>query len=187
MPSRTRVPNLYELLNKRRVRLRYNLRRLASTPQALIVPVIPSATPEDLPRAIIKETLRIRGTNYYLSIWEDFRDFDGHMQLYGFTYSLRPKDPTSEPLFRFECHPDVRDASEEKDNDEETDDTEGKGNPYDLIPHFHTHGILEYPISRLHYPFQRSERAGIIFAIIAWIEVDLIKRFYDSGRVKKVD
>jgi hypothetical protein len=182
VPSKIKPPNLYKELKARQERLRYKLRGIAGKPQGLIVPIIPETTAEDLPRAIIKVTVRVRDTEYYLNILEDFRDADGTPFLYGFKYSLRPQDPHLEPMFRFECHPEVQDNYADGESEEAANVV--SQNPYSSTPHFHPHSLV-YPINRLHYPFQRAERMNIVFALIAWIEVDLIKRFIDSGRVNK--
>ena len=94
---------------------------------------------------------------------------------------VRPQDPELEAMFRYECHPDVQDNYKDDESNEAAPLVE---NHYSSQPHFHPHSLV-YPIGRLHYPFHRSERLGIVFALIAWIEVDLIKRFVDSGRMKK--
>lgn len=94
-------------------------------------------------------------------------------------------DPESEPLFRYECHPDVEDISVPEDGEDEVEEKESrKQNPYGVEPHFHPHTALEHPISRLHYPFHRTERMAVVFALIAWIETDLVVRFYERGRIK---
>ncbi|MFL6335349.1 MAG: hypothetical protein ACJ754_18710 [Pyrinomonadaceae bacterium] len=184
MPRTTKVPTLYDSLKERRERLRQNLNRLANA-QFTLVRFEDDPTEDDLPRAILKGSVRVRKTNYLFHVWEDFRDSDGRPFLYGFTYSLQSQDPASEPVFRYECHPDVEDQDPSHNEEEESEINVDwdKRNPYGLYPHFHPHKSLSHPISRLHYPFQRSEREGIVFSLIAWIDRDLVKRFYDSGRV----
>lgn len=177
MPSKP--PNIFTELKVRQEHLRKKLRGIAGKPNVVIVPIISGTTTGDLPKAIIKETVRIRDTQYYLHILEDFRDIDGTPFLYAFNYSLRPQDPEIEPMFRFECHPDVQDSY----GDDESEESAHFVSHYSSVPHFHPHSLV-YPINRLHYPFQRGERMTIVFALIAWIEVDLIKRFIESGRAK---
>ena len=102
--------------------------------------------------------------------------------LHAFTYSLEASDPDLGPLFRYECHPDVEDVHSDEDDDGQEIDSDTR-NPYSIIPHFHPNKALSHPISKLHYPFQRAERSAVVFSIISWIERDLVKRFYESGRV----
>jgi hypothetical protein len=140
-------------------------------------------TGDDSARAIIRSEVRVQKTHCYFNIWEDFRDLDGSPLLYAFTYSLRAQDPGLNPFFRYECHPDVGDPV--------SDDDEAEGatvirNTYGLRPHFHPSAGIPHPISRLHYPFQRSERGSIVFSLIAWLDVDLVKRFYNAGRVVSI-
>jgi len=180
---KTKVPSLYTLLKDRRSKLQQNLKRLANADYA-IVKYEATSTQDDLPRAVMSALVRVRQTNFRFRMWEDFREFSGAPTLYGFAYSLEPQDPGLGPLFRFECHPDVEDVPPEDDSTTEPEDLgQRKLNPYSVTPHFHPDNSRDHPISRLHYPFQRSERASVVFALIAWIEMDLVKRFYDTGRV----
>lgn len=184
MPSTIKVPTLYDALKERREKLSQNLTRLANA-QYTLVKHDHEITEDDFPRAIITSLARVRRTDYLFSVWEDFRDFDGFPYLYGFTYSLIAKDRNLEPLFRYECHPDTADTAEEnQDAKRQGEVSSAKRNPYGDNPHFHPNKALSHPISRLHYPFQRAERTGVVFALIAWIETDLVVRFYDSGRIK---
>lgn len=186
MPS-IKVPTIYEPLKERREQLRRKLIRLTNE-QFVRVDIESDTTEDDLPRAIIRGSIRVRRTQYRFNLFEDFRDSAGNPFLYGFTYSLQPLDATLEAMFRYECHPDVDDPpsmGEERESEGDEDKgAEDKRNPYGIHPHFHPHNITDHPISRLHYPFHRSERSRIVFHLISWIETDLVKRFYDSGRVK---
>ncbi len=181
MPK-VKIPTIYEPLKERQDKLRQNLTRLSNAKFTLVTLDLTS-TEEGLPRAILRSSARVRQSNYLFSVWEDFRGFTNMPYLYGFTYSLQHLEQTLEPVFRYECHPEVDDppTAINTDNEEEGWD---KRNPYSINPHFHPHHALDHPISHLHYPFQRSERGRIVFHLIAWIETDLVKRFYDSGRVK---
>lgn len=181
MPS-IKVPTMYVALNERRERLRHRLTDLTSE-NFTLVQLESSVTEEDLPRAIIRSSIRVRRTDYRFSVLEDFRDSAGIPFLYAFKYSLQSPDPTLEPIFRYECHPDVEDPSPD-DEENETEDAEDRRNPYSEHPHFHPHSALDFPLSRLHYPFHRSQRPDIIFHLISWVDRDLVKRFYDSGRVR---
>jgi hypothetical protein len=145
-----------------------------------------------IPRVEIVGRVHVRNTDYYLDIWEDFRDFDIDPNLYGFKYALMSHpDPSSEPAFRYECHPDVADHPEEDDEAPEVAAVQqalaerDRKNPYETAPHFHPHTELIHPLSRLHFMFHRHERPNVIFSLIAWINRDLVKRFYDSGRVRR--
>src|SRR5207253_6917483 len=105
-------------------------------------------------------------TSFYLHIWEDFRDFESahrNPHLFGFKYCLRPgPDPESEPLFRYECHPEFpEDLTREEQENGQTEDSH-----YGIIPHFHPYSQLQHPIPRLHFLFHRCERNSIIFAFI---------------------
>jgi len=109
----------------------------------------------------------------HLIIDEDFRDLITSPYLFAFKYSLESLgSPLPATLFRYECHPesdDPRGVSEIED--------EVFQNPYSIVPHFHPDVIDHEHLRKLHYPFQRSERQSILFALISWLEIDMCHRF----------
>lgn len=178
----------HQELRSRQDKLRSQLSALSS--ESYVNPVLKDDISSSRhPRIVIACTVRVRKTDYVFEIWEDFRIDDMRSALYGFKYCLRgSNDPDVEPLFRYECHPDTQDSlssteiavSKLKQSSPEYSDS-----PYGLVPHYHPHP-MDHPITRLHYPFQFDKvrsMEDIIFELIQWLDVDLVKRFYDSGRV----
>lgn len=161
-------------LPERRARLQKALSRLCRDEVVVVKmnPVGPGSTTIE-----IKSTARIRKQDLYFDLREEFVDVDVSPTLYAFQYCLRASsDPESPALFRYECHPDSADAAFPDGAD---DEAAGEArSSYGLSPHFHPHHSLEYPISRLHYPFRRLHRGAIVFSLIAWIEIDIIRRYY---------
>lgn len=133
------------------------------------------------PFAILTASVRIREASIRLKYWEHFVDIDTEPTLYGFSYHVCPDEDVAgaNPYFRYECHPDV--GTEDKDEGEDSE-REIYHSPYSTVPHFHPDNAKEHPIAKLHFPFHRSERRGIIFALVAWIHQDLLKRFYPCER-----
>lgn len=161
-------------ISLRKQRIEGDLRRLADVQTLFLRPqIFGDANP--FPKATLSGVARIRKTQYYLHVWEELRFPNEEAVLYGFTYSV--KNAESQSLFRYECHPEVEDA---------VDDTnETWKNQYTVVPHFHPDNLVE-PLDRLHFIFHRSERPRVVFALIKWLEADLVKRFYDSGRMASV-
>ena len=163
-------------LRKRQDSLRRSLQRL-SNQQFVLVKKRSTTAKAFAPRVEIESVASVRKTNFIFQMREEFTDIDTNPHLYRFSYCLYSKSPGDDPLFRYECHPDLEDA----------DPTASPGarvaKQYELHPHFHPFKSPVYPISHLHYPFLRSERMTVVFSLIAWIEIDLVKRYYDSGRV----
>lgn len=122
---------------------------------------------------------RIKKASLRLQIWEQFRDIESEPALYAFSYVVTSDNDVNaeSPIFRYECHPDVGDIC----NTEQDDEALTFQNPYQAIPHFHPDNTAVGKIQRLHFPFHREERKSIIFALINWLQVDLIKRFYDGN------
>jgi len=165
-----------DTLKNRQDTLRRSLQRL-SNQQFVLVKKRSTTTKAFAPRVEIESVASIRKTNFIFKVREEFRDIDTNPHLYSFSYCLFSKTADQDPLFRYECHPDLEDP----------DPTATPGarpaKQYELYPHFHPFKSLAYPISHLHYPFLRSERMAVVFSLIAWIEIDLVKRYYDSGRI----
>ena len=165
-----------DLLKNRQDYLRRSLQRL-SNQQFVLVKKRSTPGKAFAPRVEIESEASIRKTNFMFRVREEFRDIDTNPHLYSFSYCLYSKNSKEDPLFRYECHPDLEDA----------DPTASPGarvaKRYELHPHFHPFESPVYPISYLHYPFMRSERMAVVFSLIAWLEIDLVKRYYDSGRI----
>lgn len=116
-------------------------------------------------------SVRVARARVRFVIWEEFRRIESDPQLFGFSYRLaNEQDITGEnPLFRFECHP----------NASEPNTPEGQfKSHYEREPHFHPDETNADPIAKLHFPFHRKERKAIVFALVNWISVDLVRRFY---------
>jgi hypothetical protein len=179
MASRSTDRSVYAGLKDRRTRLELSLRRLGGVSVNRVSPET-DATSTGVQIGRLSGVVRVRHTPYELRLWEEFRYWDEPPALYAFQYSLGY--PGADPSFRYECHPDVEDP-----------DAAPVGgtistfwiNQYTHLPHFHPKG-LDFPIDHLHYMFHRSERQQIIFSLIGWLEVDLVTRFYESGRVPSV-
>ena len=137
---------------------------------------------------IISHSVSIRKCGFRLHFREDFRNRDGNPYLYGFSYRLSaPLDAAGEkPIFRYECHPDVGDHENEDNEIAQVEDVKNFTSPYGLIPHFHADIMTIHPIMHLHFPFRRINRIDILVAIIEWLKVDLVHRYYDSGRVQSI-
>ena len=183
MLNSIRSPKINAELISRQKKLQTKLRLITSS-QFVLVKMDQGYSSDGQPRLIFdSHIIRVKKTNYYFHIWEEFRDYDSTPELYGFKYCLLPQPlKDSEPLFRYECHPDVDDIYT-VDGEEVASLPENYSN-YGVTPHFHPYAQLEYPLSRLHYPFHRSERAIVVFSLIQWIEQDMVKRFFETGRVK---
>jgi hypothetical protein len=115
--------------------------------------------------------VRVAKAGVRLVIWEEFRRIESDPQLFGFSYRVATEDDLSgkDPLFRFECHPNLEEA--------DTPEDQFKSH-YEREPHFHPDNTANDPISKLHFPFHRKERKTVIFALVNWIRVDLVRRFF---------
>lgn len=102
---------------------------------------------------------------------EEFRRIETDPQLFSFSYRVAPEKDINgaDPLFRFECHPASQDAGTEE---------EVFKSPYQREPHFHPDNTDSQPVAKLHFPFHRKERKAIVFALVNWMRVDLVRRFY---------
>lgn len=148
-----------------------------------------------LPQLELSAIVRIKPSKYYFKIWERFRiDSEGNIQLHRFCYSVTESAiDDAVPLFRYECHPDLDDSDDEATDGEVSTSAEDAViqdswkpatiRPHGRIPHFHPHYELAHPLRHLHLPFHRDKRTKVVFALIEWLSADLVKRYYDSGRV----
>jgi hypothetical protein len=118
-------------------------------------------------------SVRVARAGVRLVMWEEFRRIESDPQLFGFSYRVAKEDDIAgdKPLFRFECHPNVSEPN--------TPEGEFKSH-YEREPHFHPDETADDPIAKLHFPFHRTERKAVVFAIVNWISVDLVRRFYPS-------
>lgn len=108
-----------------------------------------------------------------------FRNIGTDPDLYAFAYHIgQEADVQCEnPLFRYECHPDVGD----KPLAGEEDQVSVFQSPYQHYPHFHPDDISLAVVRKLHFPFHREERKRVAFSLIEWLQVDLLKRFYANS------
>jgi hypothetical protein len=122
-------------------------------------------------------SVRVRSAGLRFIIWEEFRDLDTAPYLYAFKYHVSEENDvfSSQPLFRYECHPDVGDPVLATDHVSGNSDF---NSPYETEPHFHPDNTVGERMRKLHYPFHRNERKTIVFALIKWLRVDLVRRFY---------
>ena len=121
--------------------------------------------------------VRVRSAALRFVIREEFRDIDTEPQLYAFSYHVTTENDVdaNQPLFRYECHPDFGDSPAVG---ELVGDEDGYQNPYTTVPHFHPDNVAEERLRKLHYPFHRTERKAVIFALVNWLRVDLVQRFH---------
>ena len=115
-----------------------------------------------------------------LRLRKEFRQVDTDPQLYSFSYHVAEDSDVEfhSTLFRYECHPDVGDRPQSHDSNDETVPFRS---PYERHPHFHPDRTTIPKIRKLHFPFHREERKGVAFALIEWLRVDLIRRFYGQS------
>lgn len=116
-------------------------------------------------------SVRVAKAGVRLVVWEQFRRIESEPQLHAFSYHVaEDSDITAEnPLFRFECHPSAADPANAGDVFK---------SPYQSEPHFHPDNTVDAPIRLLHFPFHRKERKAVVFALVQWIRVDLVRRFF---------
>jgi hypothetical protein len=119
-------------------------------------------------------SVRIRSAGLRFTIWEQFIDLDTDPHLYAFKYHVAKEQDVlaDKPLFRYECHPDV--GSEKKHINKEGEFK----SPYETEAHFHPDSIIGENLRKLHYPFHRNERKTVVFALVQWLRVDLVRRFH---------
>jgi hypothetical protein len=166
-----------EELMERKTRLTRAIRILSGDPSEFLV-IRGGWLPGPQPYVRLRHQTRIRKCGFIFYIEEEFRDIDATPDLVAFKYWLTTENDAAmvEPIFRYECHPFERDPSGPEED-------EAFQNPYGVTPHFHPDRTVEREaIKRLHYPFNRSERQQIVFGLIRWISVDLIRRSYGARR-----
>jgi hypothetical protein len=116
-------------------------------------------------------SVRVARAGVRLVVWEQFRRIESEPQLHAFSYHVAEETDVAaaNPFFRFECHPSTADP----ENADEVFIS-----PYQTEPHFHPDNTVNPPIRKLHFPFHRAERKAVVFALIQWIRVDLVRRFF---------
>jgi len=114
-----------------------------------------------------------------LRLRKEFRYISTDPHLYAFAYQVSHETDIEFgcPLFRYECHPDVGDRPFAQEANDETSNFQS---PYQRHPHFHPDNTSISKIRKLHFPFHREERKSVVFALINWLQIDLIRRFYQS-------
>ena len=124
-----------------------------------------------------QHSVRIPRAGLRFTFSEEFRDVDTDPHLYAFSYRVSDEHDvqTEQPLFRYECHPDIEDSILPTDLHTENADFRS---PYAREPHFHPDNTIGERIRKLHYPFHRNERKTVVFALVNWLQVDLVRRFH---------
>jgi len=130
-----------------------------------------------------EHSVRVKTTGLRLLLWEQFRDIDSDPRLYAFCYTLTDATDVQSkaPIFRYECHPKTSDAV---GKNAAASEIEVFQSPYGREPHFHPDRASLERIRKLHFPFHRSERKAVVFALIQWLRVDLVQRFYEKPLVE---
>lgn len=166
---------LPQQLRSRKANLQYALNKLSGSPE--VVPCDALTLPDGVPVVRMRHNIRISRAKLRLYIWEEFRDLDADPTLYAFSYHIAEESDVNieRPLFRYECHPEVGDKSTESDSVAERAPFRS---PYEREPHFHPDSTTGECIRKLHFPFHRAERKGVVFALVEWLLVDLIRRFH---------
>lgn len=161
-------------LRERRKQLQVLFKGLSGEPEYVHAELIALASGERVVR--LRHNFRIRPAALRFTVWEEFRDLDVEPNLYAFRYHVSDEQDVNAdaPLFRYECHPDVGDAPSEGDADEAT----SFRSPYERDPHFHPDQTNSEHIRKLHFPFHRAERKTVVFALVKWLRVDLVRRFH---------
>src|SRR2546425_422246 len=162
-------------LRDRKARLQAAFNKLSGSPEFVRMEMITLTTGEAVVR--VRHNVRIRPAALRLAVWEEFRDLDADPQLYAFSYHVSEETDVegAAPIFRYECHPDVGDAPKDEDTENEATTF---NSPYERDPHFHPDRTNLERIRKLHFPFHRSERKGVVFALVQWLRVDLVRRFH---------
>lgn len=158
-------------LRERRERLQRAFNKLSGT--AEVVRSGEAFLSDGEPVIRFSHSVRVAKASVRLVMWEEFRRIESDPLLFGFSYRVTGEDDLTgeHPLFRFECHPNVSDPNTPPDEFK---------SPYAREPHFHPDNTLNDPIAKLHFPFHRHERKAIVFALVNWISVDLVRRFFPS-------
>ncbi len=124
---------------------------------------------------IIRTLIRVRRTELYFAIMEEFRQAEREPSLHQFAYRLQTNPSEDAPsLFRYELHPEFDDPVEDR-----TLTRVSVPDHYARHPHFHPDQVTGWDLRQLHYPFRRGERNRVIFALIYWLETDLVSRFHE--------
>lgn len=169
-----RRPSIPTELKDRKDDLSRALRRLSGQ-TVEIVKLSVGRLEDGLPYAEIRHQARVKRCGFLFHVREVFHHIEVSPELITFKYSLtREEDIGLEsPLFRYECHPFDKDPS--------TSEIQFRNN-YSELPHFHPDKTLDFPIvQQLHYPFGRTERRAIVFALINWISIDLVRRNFPGA------
>jgi hypothetical protein len=163
-------------LRERKQRLQHALNELTGAPEIVRSNALTLENGEAAVR--FQHSVRLRPALLRLVIWEEFRNLDTEPYLYAFSYHVAGEDDVraERPLFRYECHPDIGDPVPPNDQG----DTVDFRNPYERDPHFHPDNTRGEHVSKLHYPFHRAERKTVVFALVQWLRVDLIRRFHQA-------
>jgi hypothetical protein len=162
-------------LRTRKERLQAAFNELSGTPEIVRSDLVTLTTGEPVVR--FRHNIRIQPASLRFTVWEEFRDLHAEPQLYAFSYHVSAETDVeaTAPLFRYECHPDVGDPGS---NNGEEDETMDFKSPYEREPHFHPDHTGDEHIRKLHFPFHRSERKSVVFALVQWLRVDLVRRFH---------
>jgi hypothetical protein len=166
-----------EALRTRCERVKYKLKML-SNKDSFLIPKN-GQTPSGLPIIFLETAIRIPEAKVLFRIKEEHRDLTLEKPtLYSFYYHLAPEDDHTidRPHFRYECHPDVGKPS---------GDPQEYSSPYAYIPHFHQSALGSDSFEDLHYPFHRSERRKIFFALVDWLHQDYLLRFVKVRRFRE--
>ncbi len=147
--------------------------------QVEIIPTFDGTTQSGEVFVQFRHSVRIRKALLRLDVREQFRDLDTAPHLFAFAYHVSDETDVElrAPIFRYECHPDFGDPAL---LNEDASETSSFGSHYERIPHFHPDNTARPRIRKLHFPFHRDERKGVIFALVEWLQVDLIRRFHES-------
>jgi hypothetical protein len=124
-----------------------------------------------------QHSVRIPRAGLRFTFLEEFRDVDTDPHLHAFSYRVSDERDvqTEQPLFRYECHPEVEDSALPTDHLSESTTFRS---PYAREPHFHPDNTIGQRIRKLHFPFHRNERKTVVFALVNWLQVDLVRRFH---------
>jgi len=156
------------LLRDRRERLQRAFNKLSGTVE--IVQINEASVSGEL---VIQfsHSVRLPKAGVRFIMREEFRRIETEPQLFRFSYSVAEEGDIngSQPFFRFECHPETQDPGTEQEQFK---------SPYQREPHFHPDKTSNQPIAKLHFPFHRKERKAVVFALVNWLRVDLVRRFY---------
>ena len=104
---------LSDELKRRKQRIGDLLGKLSGT--TVIVRVTQDSSTDGDIGIFLEATARLAEAKVTLRVWEHFLDAEEDVTLYAFKYHLLPSvaDSSRSPHFRYECHPDVGDESDE--------------------------------------------------------------------------